>query len=180
MSLDDERTTFHPVLWNERGEVPAQPDENGVRHTKDERISQVWFAGVHSNVGGGYPYDSLAHIPLCWMLDEAIACGLRYKVSPPWDPDALKKALSARDKDGRLYDSRQGMGGYYRYGPRKLEELCHARFSSNLGDEVEIATPKIHESVLKRIRQEAHPYAPIGLPMRYEVVTDDRRIRCCR
>ena len=110
LSLDDERTTFHPVLWNERGEVPAQPDENGVRHTKDERISQVWFAGVHSNVGGGYPDDSLAHIPLCWMLDEAIACGLRYKVSPPWDPDALKKALSARDKDGRLYDFTPGHG----------------------------------------------------------------------
>ena len=119
---------------------------------------------------------SLAHIPLCWIMEEAKACGLRYKVNPPWDPDALKQALSARDKDGRLYDSRQGMGGYYRYGPRKIQELCHARFSSNPGDEVEIAIPKIHESALQRIRQEAHPYAPIGLPTEYDVVTGDRRV----
>jgi uncharacterized protein (DUF2235 family) len=48
LSLDDARTTFHPVLWNERGEKPAPGDENGDRHTKDERISQVWFAGMHS------------------------------------------------------------------------------------------------------------------------------------
>jgi len=176
LSLDDERTTFHPVLWNERGEKPALPDANGSRHTKDERISQVWFAGVHSSVGGGYPDDSLAHIPLCWIMQEAGDCGLQYKVNPPWDPDALRQALSARDKDGRLYDSRQGMGGYYRYGPRKLHDLCHARFSRNPGDEVEISLPKIHQSALLRMQQEAHPYAPIGIPARYEVVTEDRRI----
>ena len=39
------------------------------------------------------------------------------------------QANSSRDKDGRLYDSRQGLGGYYRYGPRKLELLCDVRFS---------------------------------------------------
>jgi uncharacterized protein (DUF2235 family) len=50
LSLDDERTTFHPVLWNEKT-LPS------------EKLSQVWFSGVHSNVGGGYPDDSLAHIP---------------------------------------------------------------------------------------------------------------------
>lgn len=40
ISIDDERRTFHPVLWDERDE-------------KTDRIEQVWFAGVHSNVGGG-------------------------------------------------------------------------------------------------------------------------------
>jgi uncharacterized protein (DUF2235 family) len=176
LSLDDERTTFHPVLWNERGETPALPDAQGVRHTKDERISQVWFAGVHSGVGGGYPDDSLAHIPLCWIMKEAQECGLKYKTSPPADPDALAEALSARDGDGRMYDSRQGLGGYYRYGPRKIWDLCHMRFSGNPRDEVEIELPKIHESALKRMRQEAHPYAPIGIPAKYALVTDDHRI----
>lgn len=177
LSLDDERTTFHPVLWNERGELPAPPDPNsGERYTKNERISQVWFAGVHSSVGGGYPDDSLAHIPLCWIMKEAQVCGLLYKTNPPADPDALKQALSARDPDGRLYDSRQGLGGYYRYGPRKIWDLCHARFSRTPGDEVEIALPKIHESALRRMRQEAHPYAPIGIPAKYEIVTDTGQI----
>lgn len=176
LSLDDERTTFHPVLWNERNEPPAPPDAQGARHTRDERISQVWFAGVHSGVGGGYPDDSLAHIPLCWIMKEAQECGLQYKISPPADPDALAEALSARDKDGRMYDSRQGLGGYYRYGPRRIWDLCHTRLSRKPGDEVEIELPKIHESALKRMRQEAHPYAPIGIPAKYEVVTEDRMI----
>jgi uncharacterized protein (DUF2235 family) len=173
LALDDERTTFHPVLWNERNEVPAPADAQGVRHTRDERISQVWFAGVHSGVGGGYPDDSLAHIPLCWIMQEAHDCGLKYKTS---EPDALAEALSARDKDGRMYDSRQGLAGYYRYGPRNIRDLCHMRFSRNPGDEVEIRLPKIHESALKRMRQEAHPYAPIGIPAEYELVTEDRTI----
>ena len=43
--------TFHPVLWNERHEETVVPDVAGIRHTKDERITQVWFSGVHSNVG---------------------------------------------------------------------------------------------------------------------------------
>jgi uncharacterized protein (DUF2235 family) len=176
LALDDERTTFHPVLWNERGEKPAPPDEKGVRHTKDERISQVWFAGVHSNVGGGYPDDSLAHIPLNWIMSEAQACGLVYKTRPAADPDALTHVQGARDKDGRLYDPRKGLGSYYRYGPRKISNLCHMRFSRHPDDEVEIAVPKIHESALKRIRYGAHIYAPIGFPADYEVVTEDGRI----
>jgi uncharacterized protein (DUF2235 family) len=60
LSLDDERTTFHPLLWDESPETVA----TGTRGTDSERITQVWFAGVHSNVGGGYPDDSLAHVSL--------------------------------------------------------------------------------------------------------------------
>jgi uncharacterized protein (DUF2235 family) len=176
LALDDERTTFHPVLWNERDEKRPPADKDGVRHTKDERISQVWFAGVHSNVGGGYPDDSLAYIPLNWIMDEAQACGLVYKTPPAADPDAVTHVKGGRDKDGRLYDSRKGLGSYYRYGPRKISDLCHMRFSRHPDDEVEIAIPKIHESAMRRIRVGAHIYAPIGFPAEYEVVTEDGKI----
>ena len=169
LALDDERTTFHPVLWNERHEKPAPKGEYAA---KDERISQVWFAGMHSNVGGGYPDDSLAHIPLCWIMDEAQACGLKFKTNPPAEPDAMALRKAARDKDGRLYDSRSGVGGYYRYGPRKILDLCHMRFSKNPDDEVEIKVPKIHESALRRIREGAHVYAPVGFPAEYAVVNE--------
>ena len=73
LSLDDERTTFHPVLWNERGVPPDQ-------------LHQVWFAGVPSNVGGGYPDDSLAHIPLYWIMKEAEGVGLKFKTSTSPNP----------------------------------------------------------------------------------------------
>ena len=50
------------------------------------------------------------------------------------DPDAFRRAASARDKDGRQYDSRSGVAGYYRYGPRKIADLCHIRVSRQEGD----------------------------------------------
>jgi hypothetical protein len=174
LALDDERTTFHPVLWDESAQMPANSDRP--RPLSNERISQVWFSGMHSNVGGGYPDDSLAHIPQYWIMTEARQCGLRFKAAPDADPDSMVNTKAARDKDGRLYDSRSGLGSYYRYGPRKLAELCDEKFSNKPGDRVLIRVPKIHESVFNRIRSNAHPAAPLGIPGNYEVVTDTAQI----
>ena len=69
LSLDDERPTFRPVLWNEV--VKDHPDDRDARILSSETIRQVWFAGVHANVGGGYPDDGLAFTTLNWMMDEA-------------------------------------------------------------------------------------------------------------
>jgi uncharacterized protein (DUF2235 family) len=170
LSLDDERTTFHPVLWTEWGEKPPTPRPDGRVFARDERISQVWFAGMHANVGGGYPDDSLAQVSLYWMMQEAGYRGLRFKAAPVTDPDAVLNTYSGADRDGRLYDSRRGMAGYYRYGPRKIAELCKMRFSQRPGDEVIIGLPKIHESALVRTKNGAHAYAPIGFPETYGVV----------
>ncbi len=182
LALDEERTTFHPELWNERVVPPGEFDPDKERFIKDEQISQVWFAGVHSNVGGGYPDDALAYIPFVWMITEAQRSGLKFKSdaaappSPPADPDTFKNAISKRDKDGRIYDPRKGLGGYYRYGPRKLVQLCNAQYSKKEDDEVLIERPKIHESVFRRIDNHAHAYAPVGLPPAYDVVKDNGAI----
>ncbi len=74
---------------------------------------------------------------------------------------------TAEDKDGRIYNSRSGLGGYYRYGPRKLVELGQGLLARHGGKVV----PRIHESVLARIKNNANLYAPKGLPAEYEVVT---------
>ena len=172
LSLDDERTTFHPVLWDEANELLPGGDE---WDTSAERITQVWFAGVHSNVGGGYPDDSLAHVPLTWMMSEAGAHGLRFKQRPGQEPDAFLQSQSAQDKDGRLYDSRSGLGGYYRYGPRDVELLSNS-ISDDPRERVKVLRPKIHCSVLERVKLNAHLYAPIGIPRSYSVVSYGRSV----
>ena len=59
LCLDDERQTFHPLRFDQT-------------HERDSsRITEVWFPGVHSDVGGGYPESVLEHVPLVWMLDRA-------------------------------------------------------------------------------------------------------------
>jgi uncharacterized protein (DUF2235 family) len=176
LSLDDERTTFHPLLWDESAEKPRTALADGISFTSGERLSQVWFAGVHSNVGGGYPDDSLAQVSLTWMLKEATDRGLKLKSVPAADPDAFVHVKSSQDKDGRLYDSRSGLGGYYRYGPRSVTDLCNARLSTDARDCVSIATPKVHESVFSRIAVAAHLYAPVGLPKKYDIVTNTGQV----
>jgi hypothetical protein len=166
LSVDDERTTFHPVLWDERNERPLTPRADGKFYLVDERISQVWFAGVHSNVGGGYPDDSLAQIPLVWIMTEAERAGLAFKSAAVASPQTIGHPGTAQDKDGRLYDPRKGLGGYYRYGPRQLAVLGQELLSRRGGSFV----PKIHETVLRRIQNYAHLYPPIGLPAEYAVV----------
>ncbi|MBI1204151.1 MAG: DUF2235 domain-containing protein [Rhodopseudomonas sp.] len=167
LSVDDERTTFHPTLWDERDEEPLVPRADGRKYLADERISQVWFAGVHANVGGGYPDDSLAQIPLIWIMSEASAAGLTFKSHPDASPQTLGHSQTAEDKDGRIYDPRSGLGGYYRYGPRDLTVLGQDFLSRRGG----AAVPRIHESVLARVKNYAHVYAPKGLPEHYEIVT---------
>lgn len=144
LSLDDERPSFRPVLWNEKN---ANVD-----------IKQVWFAGVHANVGGGYPDDGLAYVSLDWMMDE-IGSDLRFF---PKDRDEIRDRANAA---GEYYDSRSGIAGYYRYGPRSLDRLCR-----DLDHGVEIATPKFHPSALDRIRQRQVSYAPVSPTLKFEVI----------
>ena len=152
IAVDDERYTFHPVLWNEDGE-----DDSG-------RIKQVWFPGMHSDVGGGYPDDDLARVSLCWMISQVSFAksrgeGLRF------DPVRLREIEQRAQSLGKMHDSRRGLGVYYRYRPRHVASLCHDPDSG-----VAIAEPKIHHSVLKRIANNTAGYAPAGLPTSYRVV----------
>lgn len=168
LALDDERNAFHPRLWNEAPQ-PGKPGSGvpggncATEHIDDERISQVWFAGVHSNVGGGYADDSLSYVPLQWIMHEAHKHGLRFE-SQIW-----AEQVSLADENGPLYDSRRGLAGYYRYNPRRIERLVQTR-------DVQVPRVKVHESVLRRIRAGHDGYAPIALPPDFAVMRIDGQI----
>jgi uncharacterized protein (DUF2235 family) len=76
LALDDERDSFWPLLWDEVADerggagTSAEPWTDEQRARAGDRLKQVWFAGMHSDVGGGYPDDSLGYVSLKWMLDE--------------------------------------------------------------------------------------------------------------
>jgi len=67
VSIDEHRAFFRNNLWRP-GTDPAH--EHGPKDLK-----QVWFPGVHCDVGGGYreAESGLAKIALEWMLEEAEA-----------------------------------------------------------------------------------------------------------
>jgi len=69
LAIDEQRQDFEPTLW-----VPRQ----GVD------LKQVWFSGVHTDVGGSYPPDKKTNTvasdtPLAWMLKEAKSAGLKFE-----------------------------------------------------------------------------------------------------
>jgi len=69
VAIDERRAFFRTNLW-----IPKAPPPDG--GPKD--LKQVWFPGVHGDVGGGYPEaeSGLSKIALRWMLKEAIGAGL--------------------------------------------------------------------------------------------------------
>lgn len=84
LSVDERRKVFHPVLWD------TTPHDVASR-----RIKQVWFPGVHSDVGGSYADDrGLGDLALAWMIEEARAVPEPLLVDvagiePPLSPDPL-------------------------------------------------------------------------------------------
>lgn len=58
LALDEKREPFQAAVWQ-------RP-----RHEKFEKIEQVWFSGVHSDIGGGYADHRLGDIALHWMIDR--------------------------------------------------------------------------------------------------------------
>jgi uncharacterized protein (DUF2235 family) len=98
VSIDERRAFFRPNLFGEAG-APEQD------------IKEVWFAGVHSDVGGSYPESEsqLSQIALEWMLAEAESAGLSVDrgrkadilgAKPPYvspDPNTSNHHQSLRD-----------------------------------------------------------------------------------
>lgn len=150
LSIDDQRKTFHPLLFDESG----LDDKD---HTDAERLTQVWFAGVHANVGGGYPDDSLSSITLRWMMYEAGKQGLSFS------PQSVAEVNAKIAPYGPIYDSRAGVGAYYRYGPRHLDPPRDRQGAC-------IPNPKIHETVIWRMVAGADAYAPLSLPNKLRIV----------
>jgi hypothetical protein len=78
LSIDEKRKNFKATLWNQQS------------HSTDQVLEQVWFTGVHSDVGGGYPENEtgLSDIPLQWMIEKAQSCNLGF-TDIPVKPDPM-------------------------------------------------------------------------------------------
>ncbi|SEI91288.1 DUF2235 domain-containing protein [Demequina mangrovi] len=87
LAIDEQRKTFAPTLWKIPQDAPDQVAE------------QVWFAGGHSNVGGGHPDRGLSDIALRWIGAKAAGQGL----------DTGLGALPGKAVDGGLGVGRVGV-----------------------------------------------------------------------
>lgn len=136
LSIDDRRKTFHPQIWK-----PTS------KQVENETVKQVWFSGVHTDVGGGYDNPELSNITLKWFLKEAINKGLII-----YEKSAVYQTIikSEIDENGFMETEQDGsLGWIYRDKQRVWlndEEIC------------------IHESVLKRTKNSKNNDTPAYSP----------------
>jgi len=78
MAVDERRGYFRAFRWGRKYSKAATTKRK--RKPVDQDVLEVWFPGVHSDVGGGYDSGHLSRITLEWMLAELKATNLRLRI----------------------------------------------------------------------------------------------------
>ena len=180
ISIDERRCMFRLKKWDD----PQTFKHNRFNdaHAEPQDILQVWFAGVHADIGGGYPekQSGLSKYPLLWMIDEATKCGLQ--VNPAtvnqlaWGIQRKGSPYSyvVPDVRGDLHTSLRGAWWILEYLPKSAAYKEWPARQTYLGYYIPDAEPRlipdgaiIHESAV--LRMEAMPsYRPVNLPKHFE------------
>ena len=147
LSLDDERPTFRPVLWNEV--VKDHAKDRRAKSSLRIRSSRFGLRACMPMSAAAIPDDGLAFTALDWMMEEAAAVGLRY------DPKAGAKS-GPRQSAGRAIQFSRGIAGYYRYGPRRCRVVRRQRARCG------VPTVRVHPEARPH-RSWVRDYAPVSL-----------------
>lgn len=139
LAIDERRRSFQPSIWkrfDKDGHQIFEPKEG-------QTIKQVWFAGYHSDVGGGTSYAGLSDLALEWMIETTKGTGLGF------DQDYLAKYVHPHAL-APAHDSRSGV---WKYLPSHERELGDAWPQ----------TESVHPAVLERRRDMSPRYNPANL-----------------
>ena len=157
VAIDEKRAYYRQNLF-----TPAFANQD---------IKQVWFAGVHSDVGGSYPQNQsgLSQISLAWMIAEARQCGLEIN-QDKYDDIVLDKTnhgLKGPDQNQPVHQSLSGAWWILEVLPRRKRRekryfipLARPRtiFSNSL----------IHQSVFDKMKSDSS-YNPPNIPPEYVI-----------
>jgi uncharacterized protein (DUF2235 family) len=182
ISIDERRRMFRLKAWddpqtfthNRFNQINAEPQD----------IKEVWFAGVHADIGGGYPEreSGLSKYPLIWMIEEAVKCGLSV------NPQTVRQLAWGVQRKGSpftyvppnvradLHNSMTAAWRILEHLPKATKYKEWPARETHFGFYIPDAEPRvipegasIHESVLKRM--DAMPdYRPVNLPLKFETV----------
>jgi len=133
LALDEERRDFTPTFWTHKGDL--------------QKVEEVWFSGVHSNVGGGYRNAHLSNIALSWMVakavDNKLPAGNQY--IPHWYYENVFTQMVDSHREFLWYLS---VVGNVIKGDRKRRTV--------------LSTHRIHESVFDRMEGGTSLYVTTG------------------
>lgn len=160
VAIDERRSTFRQNLMS-----PTPPQQD---------VKNVYFAGVHSDVGGGYPpaESGLAKVAFDWMMREAGLCGLDI------DPVALSRELQGTgappDPCGPLHESLKGFWWFGEFLPIRRyswdDNKWHWHWLKGGYNQprdvlrgAAMSYIALHHSVIDRLKQ-VSDYRPVNIP----------------
>jgi len=171
VSVDDPRLAFRPVLMG-----------------AEERVHEIWFPGVHSDVGGGYHNDGLSDITLEFMLDKAQSAGVMLKSPEEIDyaqvaPVTFQDLEIRPDIQGQIHLQTVIDDKAYVAWLQKREWkdiMAPRRIYVAVDDKISDRPPLIHYSLFERRNRMASEYNPpnvIELDRNYRIVTGDGSVK---
>jgi uncharacterized protein (DUF2235 family) len=150
VSIDERRAFFRQNLWG------ASTNQNS---------EELWFPGVHADVGGGYPLEdgALWRPPFEWMIEEARQAGLVV------DETRFKRITASTSASDRPWEDRQHESLTMAWWPVEFfpklvwrKKAGHRWPSLGLGRHRSILHgARLHRSALNRIRETS--YSPANL-----------------
>jgi len=130
MAIDERRKPFKPTLW--------QRSKNAVIKGIKQHVEQVWFMGVHCNVGGGYHDERLSDITLEWMISKARFADLAVNEGMAKPSDSFPVFLCP-SIGGKIYNSQSFgyrlLGNYIR--PVGLYDSFHEAIDKSVAQRME-------------------------------------------
>ena len=136
-------------------------------------MKNVWFAGVHADVGGGYPdgESGLAKVAFAWMVREARRAGLlvddaALNAELGMAPGKHGQRQAAADGTGPLHRSLRGLWWLFEWLPRRQWFPADGKLHWSWGPAQPRRMPDpplVHQSVEER-RKSVPAYRPVNLP----------------
>jgi len=167
LSIDERRCFFRQNQWR-----AANPLAD---------VKEAWFAGVHSDIGGGYAPEEaqLALLSHRWMLGEAVAAGL--KVDPARARKQMQPVTGVRaDWAGKMHQSLTGAWNLAEWTPQLTWDATLNRRCWHIGAMPPFGKPRprtipeasaMHLSVRSRLDAPLD-YRPVNLPLAWTVMQD--------
>lgn len=183
ISIDERRRMFRLDQWVE-GQKFQSNRFSKTNNSKGQDCAQVWFAGVHADIGGGYPENesSISKYPLIWMIEEAKKFGLAVTTATvnqlAWGVQRKGSPFqySVPSITGTLHNSMNMVWRSLEVLPKSTKYREWRDRDTTFGFYLPFSEPRvipsgslIHESVLLRMKA-IDDYRPVNLPERYGVV----------
>jgi uncharacterized protein (DUF2235 family) len=147
LAIDERREQFTPSVWE-------QQDGAG-----DQVLLQTWFAGVHSNVGGGYADCGLSDTTFLWMAEQLAPTGLEL------DPEYVSSVICNSKFDGVLRDSAKPPPIWPTIDRAIAKGLSRETLSA--GSARDITKETVHATALRRfnavVAPQTSPWTPKNL-----------------